>query len=227
MTQIINPEIIDTARKAAKRLSRENSYCEADDIEQYILLKYWESRARFDTYEPRALYTVFQNIGVEYCKAERLHYTYNTAEWIYTPKEVRNVLQHAYYREEARELIPNRKDDLFRVANDPSSIALSIWDIDEAMSGLSDAHQGAIERAFLLEEKPPHGSADQKQLQRAIDRLAERLNSKTDRRGRERAAANGSAGRMGSADATAAVEATYHGSGGASMAYVMTERIGA
>ncbi|MFE9120850.1 hypothetical protein [Streptomyces sp. NPDC007172] len=226
MTQL-NPEIINTARKAAKRLARENAYCEADDIEQYILLKYWESRKRFESYEPRALYTVFQSIGTEHCKAERLHYTYNTAEWIYTPKEVRNVLQHAYYREEARELIPNRKDDLLRVLHDPSSIALSIWDIDEALSRLSDVHQAAIERAFLHEEKPLHGSAEHKQLQRAIDRLTERLNSKTDQRGRERAAANGSAGRMGSAAANASAEAAYHGTAGASMAYVITERIGA
>ncbi|GGP72222.1 hypothetical protein [Streptomyces melanogenes] len=226
MTQI-NPEIINTARKAAAKLHRENSYCEADDIEQYILLKYWECKTRFDSYEPRALYTVFQGIGVEHCKAERLHYTYNTAAWIYTPKEVRNVLQHAYYREEAREIIPNRKDDLMRVANDPTSIALSIWDIDEAMGRLSDAHQAAIERAFLHEEKPSHGSAEHKQLQRAIDRLTERLNSKTDQRGRERAAAQGNAGRMGSAAATAAADTTYHGTGGASMAYVITERIGA
>ncbi|MFD9792315.1 hypothetical protein ACFWXK_15345 [Streptomyces sp. NPDC059070] len=225
MTQI-NPEIISTARKAAKRLARENSYCEADDIEQYILLKYWESRKRFDAYEPRALFAIFQGIGVEHCKAERLHYTYNTAEWIYTPKEVRNVLQHAYYREEARELIPNRKDDLLRVLHDSSSIALSIWDIDEAMNGLSDAHQAAIERAFLHEEKPVHGSAEHKQLQRAIDRLTERLNSKTDQRGRERAA-HGSAGRMGSAAANAAADSTYHGTAGASMSYVITERIGA
>ncbi|GAA0579163.1 hypothetical protein [Streptomyces crystallinus] len=225
MTQI-NPEIINTARKAATRLARENSYCEADDIEQYILLKYWESRKRFEAYEPRALYTVFQSIGVEHCKAERLHYTYNTAEWIYTPKEVRNVLQHAYYCEEARELIPNRKEDLLRVLHDPSSIALSIWDIDEAMSRLSDVHQAAIERAFLHEEKPLHGSAEQKQLQRAIDRLTERLNSKTDQRGRERAA-HGSTGRMGSAAASAAADATYHGAAGASMAYVISERIGA
>ncbi|MFJ8384711.1 hypothetical protein ACIQ9Q_09390 [Streptomyces sp. NPDC094438] len=226
MTQI-NPEIINTARKAAVRLARENSYCEADDIEQYILLKYWESRKRFGTYEPRALYTVFQSIGVEHCKAERLHYTYNTAEWIYTPKEVRNVLQHAYYREEARELIPNRKDDLLRVAGDPGSIALSIWDIDEAMNALSDAHQAAIERAFLHEEKPLHGSANHKQLQRAIDRLTERLNSKTDQRGRERAVAQRMAGRSGSSAALAAPDATYHGAGEVAVPYVITERIGA
>ncbi|MFI6685346.1 hypothetical protein [Streptomyces sp. NPDC050485] len=226
MTQI-NPEIINTSRRVASKLQRENPYCEADDISQFILLKYWESRHRFDSYEPAVLYTIFRGIGVEHCKAERLHYTYNTAEWIYTPKEVRNVLQHAYYREEARELIPNRKDDLLRVAGDPGSVALSIWDIDEAMSSLSDAHQAAIERAFLHEEKPPHGSAEHKQLQRAIDRLTERLNSKTDQRGRERAAAQGNAGRMGSAAATAVADTTYYGAGGASMAYVITERIGA
>ncbi|AYV29664.1 hypothetical protein ACFWNE_06560 [Streptomyces goshikiensis] len=219
----INPEIIDTAKKAAIRLARENSYCDADDIAQSILLKYWEAKTRFDGYEPAALYTIFRGIGLEYCKAERLHYTYVTAEWIYTPKEVRNVLQHAYYREEAREIIPNRKDDLMRVANDPTSIALSIWDIDEAMGGLSDTHQAAIERAFLHEVKPPHGSADAKSLQRAIDRLTERLNSKTDIRGRERAGVQN----KGRSRTASSAEASYQGAAGGSIAYVMDQRIGA
>ncbi|MFE7313789.1 hypothetical protein ACFU7T_11875 [Streptomyces sp. NPDC057555] len=183
----INPEIIDTAKKAATRLARENSYCEADDIEQFILLRYWESRDRFTGYAPEALYSIFRNIGLEHCKAERLHYTYNTAEWIYTPREIRNILKHAYYCEDGRELIPNRKDDLIRVTNDPKSVAVAIWDIDEAMAGLSEEHHASIERAYLHGDKPKHGSAEQKRLQRAIDRLTERLNTKVDIKGKERA----------------------------------------
>ncbi|MFD9569710.1 hypothetical protein ACFWBI_07680 [Streptomyces sp. NPDC059982] len=215
----INPAVIDAAKKAAVRLARENSYCDADDISQSILLKYWEARNRFDSYEPAALYTIFRGIGLEYCKAERLHYTYATAEWIYTPKEVRAVLQHAYYREEAREIMPNRRDDLMRVADDPTSIALSIWDIDEAMSGLSDDYQAAIERAFLHEVKPAHGSGDAKTLQRAIDRLTERLNTRVDIRGKVRANAQNK-GRGSTSDSD------YNGAA-SSMAFVMDTRIGA
>ncbi|MEF3112443.1 hypothetical protein [Streptomyces chrestomyceticus] len=176
---MINPEIIDSANKAAAKLARENPYCEADDISQFILLKYWESRSRFNGYEPAALYTIFRSIGLEHCKAERLHYTYQTAEWIYTPREVRTILKHAYYNEDGREVIPNRKDDLIRVAGDPRSIALSIWDIDEAFGALSEDHQAAIEQAYLHGNPPEHGSAGQKRLQRAIDRLTERLNTKS------------------------------------------------
>ncbi|WP_030372918.1 RNA polymerase sigma factor [Streptomyces rimosus] len=212
MTQI-NPEIIDTAKKAASRLARENSYCEADDIEQFILLKYWESRDRFAGYEPAALYSIFRNIGVEHCKAERLHYTYNTAEWIYTPREIRNVLKHAYYCEDGREVIPNRKDDLIRVANDPKSVALTIWDIDEAIGGLTDTHQAAIEGAYLHGRTPAHGSAEQKRLQRAIDRLTERLNSKVDMKGKERAQAQNKARGVSSHSAAGMAESAYDGRG--------------
>ncbi|MCZ4097330.1 MULTISPECIES: hypothetical protein [unclassified Streptomyces] len=182
----IDPNIIETARKAAVKLARENSYCEADDIEQFILVTYWESRGRFAEYAPESLYSVFRNIGLEHCKAERLHHTYNTAQWIYTPREIRNILKHAYYTEEGREVMPNRKDDLIKVANDRNSVALSIWDIDECFHELTASHQSAIERAYLHNVIPEHGSADQKRLQRAIDRLTERLNTKVDIDGKER-----------------------------------------
>ncbi|MFE7113917.1 hypothetical protein ACFU99_00610 [Streptomyces sp. NPDC057654] len=190
---------METVIKAARRLSRENGYAEFDDIKQYMLLRYCENRARFASYEPGALYAVFRKIGVEHCKNERLHYSYSTAEWIYTPKEVRNVLRHAYYREECREVMPSGKDDLIKVANDPNSIALSIWDIDEAIGSLSEEHQSAIERAYLHEETPAHGSADQRCLNRAIDRLTERLNTKSDIKQKEQHEARKYA-RAGSSD---------------------------
>ncbi|GAA2917093.1 hypothetical protein GCM10020221_11510 [Streptomyces thioluteus] len=182
----VSPDIIDTARRAARRLARENPYTEADDIQQFILLKYWEAQDRFHSYDPAALYNVFRGIGLEHCKAERLHYTYQTAAWIYTPREVRKILEHAYYNEDQREVMPGR-DDLLRVAADPRSVAISIWDIDEAFNGLSDDYQAAIERAYLHGDRPTHGSADQKRLQRAIERLTERLNTKIDMRRKKEA----------------------------------------
>lgn len=219
----INPDIIDAARRAAIKLARENPYCEADDIEQFILLKYWESRDRFTTYEPAALYSIFRNIGLEHCKAERLHYTYNTAEWIYTPREVRNILEHAYYNEESREVIPNRADDLIRVAHDPRSVAISIWDIDEAFHSLSDTYQAAIEHAYLHGQKPTHGSAGQKRLQRAIERLTERLNTKVDIRGKERAQEQNKARGVKARPA----DATHEGSRGDYASYLTNRRVGA
>ncbi|QLE71089.1 hypothetical protein FGW37_05260 [Streptomyces rectiverticillatus] len=164
----------EAAKVAAARLHRiHRAYTEPDDIEQEILLRLASEKPDLTNYGRSGLINIFIRMGNRYCKAERRRYAYHAAEFLYSTDDVRKILTHAYYTEQARNAMPAR-EDAHHDDIDNKSIAVAIWDIDEAMGSLSDGQRSVIEKTYLLGHDLT--SAERVKLSRAVQALADTLN---------------------------------------------------
>lgn len=164
----------EAAKVAAAKLHRiHRAYTEPDDIEQEILLCLAAERPDLTNYGRSGLINIFIRLGNRYCKAERRRYAYHAAEFLYSTEDVRKILSHAYYTEQARNAMPAR-EDTHHDDIDNKSIAAAIWDIDEAMDALPDGQRSVIEKNYLLGLELT--SAERVKLSRAVQALTDTLN---------------------------------------------------
>lgn len=166
--------LLPAIEKAAKRLSREWPGIEADDIRQEMTLcivERAENIAKHDDRESIAL-GVARKAGLAYCSGERYFYQTSTAEWIYTPKEVRRVLASYYFNAEGWEDAPKKRDLGQTIEGDGISIAL--MDVRDALEALAEKDQALIVRVFDYGERVK--DAERKATDRAIDRMTTYLN---------------------------------------------------
>lgn len=164
--------LLPSLERAAKRLSRAWPGIEADDIQQEMSLKVVEN---FETIKNHPnlrsiALGLAEKAGVAYCSGERYFYQANSAEWIYTPKEVREVLAEHYFNTLSWHDAPKRRDPDQRLLGDGISIAL--MDIDNAVNALSEKDQALIFRVFDAGEVVK----DRKAVTRVVDKITTFLN---------------------------------------------------
>jgi hypothetical protein len=113
---------------------------------------------------------VGRKAGIAYCSGERYFYQAQTAEWIYTPKEIRKMLAEHYFNTLSWQDAPKRRDPDQRLEGDGISIAL--MDMDNAVNALSEKDQALICRVFDAGER----IKDTKAVTRVVDKITTFLN---------------------------------------------------
>lgn len=117
--------------------------------------------------------TVMRRAGSLYAEGERLTYLYRSAEWIYTPEEIRGLLEEAFFDPIYWESTPQKDEGVTLTAK---GIVVSLWDIRDSYAELSSEDQGIILRRFRDGESLEN--TDRKRLSRAVDRLTARINGR-------------------------------------------------
>ena len=167
--------IIREAPSVARRVAYEYPGIEASDIEQEIFLHCAENLASLQrtTKNVYGLRKVMHSAAVKYASSERLSYVYYSAQWVYTPKEIR-VLFEAFFMPEYWEKVP-QKDDGANINH--KNVLCSLFDLDAAYSALSTEDQFTIASRYENGVKPDT-TADKMRLSRAIDKVTNRLNGR-------------------------------------------------
>lgn len=166
------PEI----RKIADSLAIQWPGIDREDITQEMTLKVAENWATVSEHDDRHKIALglAKKRGVQFCSEERYYYQAQTAEWIYTPREVRALLAEYYYDADAW-LAPPTRPQGGRQTVEADGLWVALADIQTALEAVSESDQAAIVAAFDAGEKPTTG-AEKMRLSRAIDRVTARLN---------------------------------------------------
>lgn len=174
---VLGPEI----DRLADSLAIQWPGIDKDDIRQEMWIKVcqnWEAVSRHEDAEKIAL-GLAKKAGQGYCSNERYFYQAQTAEWIYTPAEVRHILAQYYFDNDAWTAAPT-KPQAGRQTVEADGLSIALIDVKIAIERLSEAHQAILIRAFHGAESLSAG--DRKRLQRAVDNVVKFLNRQVSQR---------------------------------------------
>lgn len=174
---------------------------DSDDIRQEMVAKVLEDMASLNRHKDgeKIAIGLAKKRGIQYCSTERQYWQNQTAEWIYTPREVRALLAE-FFLADAWEDAPKRPENGQTITGDGISVAL--MDIRSAYHAISEGDQATILTAFRAGEKPAD-DAERKRRNRAVDRVTAYLNRRMSARESDREFRDGPGSRAVTSNATA------------------------
>jgi hypothetical protein len=193
---------MELASRAGREVARKYPGIEAADIASEALSALVEKIDRVADMSPGYLYEVLRRDGLTFAAKERYRYIVETSQYVYTPREVRALLEHCYYDPSAWD-VPTGRDDWLSAEIDGQSIGVSLIDIKVAMEKIKPEHRYTLEQRYFEGDS----SLERKRVSRAVDSLVRALNRKVngsegehDGPGARRAMSNGEALRRASYD---------------------------
>ena len=173
--------LIPEFRKMAKGLSIEWPGIDAEDIQQEMGLKVVENWDNLPENGRRkiALGLAYKR-GVQYCSQERQFYQAKSAEWIYTPKEVRTILAEYYFDYDAWNVAP-KKPEIGAQSLMGDGISVALWDVETGINAVPEQDQASIISAFQMGVKPAT-DAERKRVDRAVEKVTAYLNRDVSKR---------------------------------------------
>lgn len=173
-------------RKAAfvsRRVAGDYPGIEVSDIEQAIHLYIAENRSTFEQTETEAgLEKFMYRAGRAYASKERYDYLNHSAAWVYTPSEIRAIFEEAFFNPVVWETMPVKDDS--RTTLTAKGIVVCLWDISEAFDSLPINDQIALHTRY--EYGVPTSKTEDKRIERAIDKITDRVNGGMARRNMNR-----------------------------------------
>jgi hypothetical protein len=175
--------VSEIVKRAAATVARKWPGIDRDDIEQEMwvkILPLWGKLVRDDDY----VFKVACRAGNGYAADERYYYTHMSAEWVYTPAEVRGLFREAFFDPGAWEQMPSEEtSNTLR----SGGVVVSLWDLREVWNELPDTQRDVIGRVYRDgNDGDPQDAATRKALQRAIDAATRILNGRMATRGADR-----------------------------------------
>lgn len=148
-------------RGAAKAAHVPGDLLSRDDLIQ-DLWQFWLSRTELQEYPENTQKSILRRHARSIIAKERTDYAYFTGAYLYTPTTVRWLLQEAVW-----------------VAPFASPDIEGRIDVQKAMRSLSAKDQAVLEAAYAFNMYPNLSKTQQKRVQRAVDKLAAILNSRS------------------------------------------------
>lgn len=182
MTDIDWNAIHDLAQRVGRNMARKWPGIEAEDMAQEALTALLEhSELLADFPDNIALLTSFMGRAAgKYASRERYDFTLRTSQYLYTPAEVRGLLTHAYWDVSLRETtVPTGPDDRTSLVV-WENICIALWDLDAAFGTLPAMDQARLITRFR-DEAEYSSSAARVAVDRAIDKLTQRVNERINR----------------------------------------------
>ena len=202
-------ELDTLAQSIGRGLSRDFPGVDAEDIAQEILLNVLKSPGLFDRVtDSTARRKVLRNIGFRYALGERHAYIINTGQYIYTPSEVRGLLE-VFFLDRSDLNPPTREVPAVRV--EAGGIVVALWDMDYAWSQVTDDERTTLARRYRDGVKPDNASTERKAVDRAIDSLTRWLNIKVSSQGNRNHDGPGARSSMTNAAAQSITGKGYNG----------------
>jgi hypothetical protein len=169
-------EVMELAAKVGKRVAREYPGIEADDIASEALRQLVDKAESLNCDDEPYIYKVLYNDGVRYAAKERYDYMISTSKYVYQPKEVRALLEEAYWVPSMWD-VPSAKDDWMTATVSGATVGVSLIDIQEAWKNLKPDHADTLLRKFRDDLEV----ADRKSVTRAVDALTRFMNYRANR----------------------------------------------
>lgn len=176
MTEILKiaePIIVRLSRKIA----RDFPVLEAQDVAQEMRLVIARDAddiaAEPEADWPKIVTYRAARIGNTYAMTERQYFQHNTAEWVYTPAEVREILSEHMFHGDSYLDAPKRPEGSNQTLTG-DGMSIPLMDARTAFDGLSERDQSLILRRYSVGESLD--SAARKGVERAVDRMTARMN---------------------------------------------------
>jgi hypothetical protein len=167
-------EVDALAKNVARGIALDFPGIDAEDIAQEILLKALENPKSVDGLDGGSMRRVFRKIGTMYAAEERYAYTVNSAQYIYTPSEVRGLLE-VFFMDRSELNPPTR--EVPNVSIRAGGIVVALWDMDFAWQRINDDERNVLARRYRDDEEGLTPT-ERKQVSRATDALTRWLNIK-------------------------------------------------
>ena len=162
--------VVGLANLVGARVAREYPGITAEDITQEAITALYEKSDRLTNFEQDYLYTVMYEAGNTYAARERYDYLVNTASYLYTPKEVKAVLEEAYFDPSFWE-VPTHKDDYLAAGISGQTDVVCLSDMQNGFDRLSGHHTDTLVRKYR-----DGGEVHRETLARAVDALTRAMN---------------------------------------------------
>ncbi|WP_344580504.1 hypothetical protein [Nonomuraea roseoviolacea] len=168
---------MDTAESVGRNVARDWPFIDVEDVTQHILTAACARADEYNGMDSGALRYALKTEAVAYCARERADYITRSARYVYTPSEVRALLDIWSEGAESECAQPPTRDG-YVAAPDAGNIMVSLWDLDSAVEALPDRWR------MLVNAKVAGGQLDQADYRaylRAVDRLTLILNRAVNR----------------------------------------------
>jgi hypothetical protein len=155
---------------------------EAEDMAQEAVTALVERPEILEDFpENIGLVTAFMGrVAGKYASRERYDFTVRSARYLYTPAEIRGLLEHAYWDQSLRETsVPTGPDDRTSLVV-WENVCIALWDIDAALESLNPMDRIRLTLRFRDGVGYPNDAA-RKAVDRAIDTLTQRVNERINR----------------------------------------------
>jgi len=182
MTDIDWQPITELAKRVGKKYAAKYPGIDAEDISQEVLVKLVEHPDILRAFpENIAVVTALMGkLAAGYASMERYDYTVRSAKYLYTPDEVRALLEHAYWDESLRETsVPTGPDDRTALVV-WQNVCVALWDLDAAFTALNPADAFRLQSRYWMGNEFPTDAA-KKACYRAVDTLTRYLNERVNR----------------------------------------------
>jgi hypothetical protein len=160
------------ADQAARKVAQGYPGIDHEDIRQEILTAAWSNPNSLEGLTDAQLVKTFKSTGNRYAATERYDFMHHSAQYVYTPAEVR-VLFGAFFNRGLWEKAP-LKDDSTRVS--AGGVVVALWDLDKAYDLLTSDERVVIAKKHDEFPDDALSPADQKRYERAIDKVVRSLN---------------------------------------------------
>lgn len=175
LTNELDWERIQTkAPHVARQIGREYPGIDPEDIEQEIYLHCAENARIVANYADTALEKVMQTAGRKYANRERYAFIHTSAEWIYTPREVRALFEEAFFNRDMWQNMPQKDDGVSITAK---NVVVSLWDISNAFDSLNTAEKAALVKRYNYGMEFSDDT-ERKACNRAIDKVTQKINGR-------------------------------------------------
>lgn len=178
--RVSTEKVLKMARRVGRRVAAEYPGIDPEDISSEAVTRLAGKAHRLKDPSPDYVYRVLERDAVKYASEVRYDYVINTSQYIYTPREVRALLAHAYFNPECWD-VPHGRDDRLSAEIDARSLGISLMDLKEAMGRIRPEHQQVLETRFGLGE-----DVHRQRVQRAVEALTRAVNRLAAKRGRAR-----------------------------------------
>lgn len=159
------------ANQAARGLAKDWPGIDRDDIRSEIISTMAGQSASLAKLDDKGLFHAARRVGRGYCGRERYAYTWHSAQYVYTPAEVRALFATAFFEPELWEQLPRPGDG---VTIEADGIVVALWDLSDIYDRLSPDHKVVVAKRY--ERGEALNEAERRRLSRAIDEVCRRLN---------------------------------------------------
>lgn len=175
---VTTEQVMDLATKVGRSVARDYPGVDAEDIASEALTRLMTDGIKESDPTPDYVFAVLNRHGRAYAAKERYDFIIGTAQYVYTPREIRALMETCYFDPNAW-TAPTGKEDYLSAEIGGNSIVCSLIDIKTAMGNIKPAYKRVIERRFYEGDDSMH----RKDVTRAIDALTRSVNRIVSRHG--------------------------------------------
>lgn len=174
-TEHSDVELTALARAVGRRVARKWPGSDPEDLAQEGLLRLYEKADMLAGKDTKYFYRVMERAAMSYASKQRYMELVETSQYVYTPGEVRAMLEGPYFDAEAWD-VPQQKDDPARDWIEAGTEGVSLMDMRTAFDRLSHSDQQVLNTRYFTNGGKVGDETEQKAVQRAVDRLTIRMN---------------------------------------------------